>query len=443
MDSDTVESEITHLIVSSKSPAGPAETLVKEIMIDTSGILISAGSTDFAGLLANAGITGRGDVPLITGGSADILGAVMLNSSLGYCLDLDAVYNPATLHIAAALYPALLTLSVHTDSSGPDLIRAFNTGYDVAAAFGRAFSPSGMYARNFHPSSVCDAIGCAAASSLLTGLDDDEMKSALGLASVMASGLTTVFDEEKHHSAPFQVAHAARCGVEAALLAKAGIRGPQMFGRKNIMDTFSSGRSDEKAALLVETMEKGGSVLQTGFKRYPACKFLQTAIDGAMELRAAGVTADDIREITLSVAPSTAPLIDGAGDLTHNAQLILAAALTDGYVSGKQFATIRSNRRIVDLSRKVRVVADGQLERYYPDAMPALLELRLNSGEKRSTFVEYAKGDPAKPLSTAELISKFNTLAGGHPGAATIVESINSLPTAGETKHLLEMLCHR
>jgi 2-methylcitrate dehydratase PrpD len=231
--------------------------------------------------------------------------------------------------------------------------------------------------------------------------------------------------------------------VEAALLAQAGIRGPQMFGRKNILDTFSSGRSDEKVKLLIETMEKGGSVLQTGFKRYPACKFLQTAIDAAMELRAAGVTADDIGEITLSVAPSTAPLIDDAGDLTHNAQLVLAAALADGHVSSEQYATIRSNRRIMDLSRKVRVVADRQLEKYYPEAMPASLELRLNNGEKMSTFVEYAKGDPAKPLSTAELISKFDTLAGGHPGAGTIVESINSLGAAGETKHLLEMLCHR
>ena len=440
MDADKIGSKIAELVISSKSPCGQTDTIIRELMLDTSGILIASARTDFAGLMANAGLVSGGDVPLITGGCADLPGAVLLNSSLGYCLDLDAVYNPATLHIAAALYPALLTLSVHTGSSGRELIRAFNTGCDVAAALGRAFSPSEMYARNFHPSSVCDAFGSAAASSLLLGLDETQVAGAMGLAATMASGLTTVFDEEKHHAAPFQVGHAARCGVEAALLARAGIKRPPMFGRKNIMDTFSSGGSPEKASLLIETMEDGGSVMQTGFKRHSACKFLQTAIDAAIELREEDKDVRDIAEITLSVAPSTAPLIDNAGDLTHNAQLVLSAALIDGHVSNEQYVTIRSRKDIANLSAKVRVVADVDLEHYYPQAMPARLELKKRNGRKMSKFVEYAKGDPMNPLSTEELMTKFEKLASGRPHARSMYGAIERLHEASGTRHVLEML---
>ena len=111
MDADKIGSKIAELVISSKSPGGETDARIRELMLDTSGILIASARTNFAGQMANAGLVSGGDVPLITGGCADLLGAVLLNSSLGYCLDIDAVYNPATLHIAAALYPALLTLS--------------------------------------------------------------------------------------------------------------------------------------------------------------------------------------------------------------------------------------------------------------------------------------------------------------------------------------------
>ena len=442
MGKDTAESKISELIVSSKAPGGDVAARISELMLDTSGILIAAARTDFASLMAKA-VHQSGDTPLLTGGSSDLMGALLINSSLGYCLDLDAVYNPATLHIAAALFPSLLTLAAYRGSEGQEFMRAFNAGHDVAAAFGRAFSPSEMYARNFHPSSVCGAIGCAAASSVLLGLDEAHVSDALGLATTMASGLTTVFDEERHHSAPFQIGHAARCGVEAALFAEAGVAGPPMFGKKSIMDTFSSGQSDGKTALLFETLEKGGSVMQTGFKRHAACKFLQTAVDAAIAMREEGFDAKDISEIRLSVAPSTAPLIDNAGDLTHNAQLVLSAALIDGCVSGGQHASIRSRGDIAALSRKVTVVADGKLERYYPQAMPAGLELKNRRGKILSKFVEYAKGDPKNALSTSELMEKFDNLTSGRPDSGNMAKAIERIHQADGPSQMLEMLCRR
>ncbi len=443
MSDDTIEGRIAELVISSKAPRGDVGAKIRDLMLDTSGILIASAGTNFASLMAGSGLGRSGDVPLLSGGSADLMWAVLLNSSLGYCLDLDAVYNPATLHIAAALFPSLLTLAVHRDSDCREFMRAFNAGHDVAAAFGRALNPSGMYERNFHPSSVCDCVGCAVASSIFLGLDGKQLVSAMGIAMTRASGLTTVFDEEKHHAAPLQIGHAARCGVEAAILAGRGIAGPPMFGRKNIMDTFSAGQSAAKTEVLMEALEKGGSVMQTGFKRHSACKFLQTAIDAVMELREEGADFREVEEISLSIAPSTAPLVDNAGDLTHNAQLVLSAALIDGHVSSEQYATIRSREDVVKLSRRVKIVADGGLEHHYPQAMPAGVKLKNRDGRTMSRFVEYARGDPMDPLSTAELMAKFERLTTRSPEAAVMQRAIDLLPKTGGAKHVMEILCRR
>ena len=58
-----------------------------------------------------------------------------------------------------------------------------------------------------------------------------------------------------------------------------------------------------------------------------------------------------------------------------------------------------------------------------------------------SKFVEYAKGDPMNPLSTAELMNKFEKLAFGRPDARSMYGAIEQLHEANGTRHVLEMLC--
>ena len=66
----------------------------------------------------------------------------------------------------------------------------------------------------------------------------------------------------------------------------------------------------------------------------------------------------------------------------------------------------------LDLASRVRCFADEACDRIFPNQFPAVLRVRLKSGEVREARVLRNRGGPENPLSDEELEVKFRTNAG-------------------------------
>ena len=66
----------------------------------------------------------------------------------------------------------------------------------------------------------------------------------------------------------------------------------------------------------------------------------------------------------------------------------------------------------LDLASRVRCVADAECDRIFPNQFPAVLRVRLKSGEAREARVLHNRGGPENSLSDEELEVKFHANAG-------------------------------
>ena len=63
----------------------------------------------------------------------------------------------------------------------------------------------------------------------------------------------------------------------------------------------------------------------------------------------------------------------------------------------------------LDLASRVRCVTDEECDRIFPNQFPAVLRVRLKSGEMREARVSHNRGGPENLLSDEELEVKFRT----------------------------------
>jgi 2-methylcitrate dehydratase PrpD len=59
----------------------------------------------------------------------------------------------------------------------------------------------------------------------------------------------------------------------------------------------------------------------------------------------------------------------------------------------------------------VRCFADEECDRIFPNQFPAVLRVRLTSGDVREARISHNRGGPENPLSDEELEAKFHTNA--------------------------------
>ncbi len=129
----------------------------------------------------------------------------------------DRVYGLLT-HPTAPALPPVLALAERDRRSGRDLMTAYQVGVEVECKVAEAIMPR-HYQHGFHSTATCGAIGAAAATAKLLGLDRESTRRALSLGASQAAGLRENFGTM---TKPFHAGRAAESGVVAAELAALG-----------------------------------------------------------------------------------------------------------------------------------------------------------------------------------------------------------------------------
>ena len=142
-------------------------------------------------------------------------------------------------HASGTVLPAALAVSQRERLPGQTFLTALAIGFEISARI--AHTAVGLETvRGFHNPGTQGPFGAAAAVGKLYGLDVDGLVNALGLAGSCSAGLlefaSTGADTKRLH-----LGRASQLGLESALLARHGLRGPEtvLEGRYGYFTAFS------------------------------------------------------------------------------------------------------------------------------------------------------------------------------------------------------------
>src|SRR6516225_3337025 len=254
-------------------------------LLDTVGVMIAGAGGEVAtraeAVLAAVRPAGRIPVPGRTR-RADLIDAAFLGGTAAHGIELDDGFRQGSVHPGCVVVPAVLALGYDKRISGAALIEAVVAGYEAEIAIGRACHPD-LRQRGFHPAAACGVFGAVMAAGKLRGLSPAQVADAIGIAASSAAGLFAFVnggaDIKRLHAG-----HAAREGVQAALLAEQGVQGPPavLEARDGFLQAFAFGRVDKigsSARPLALPPDVPFGITDCYIKPYACCRHLQPAVE--------------------------------------------------------------------------------------------------------------------------------------------------------------------
>ena len=404
-------------VIRAAPPAG-ARARAATAVLDTVGVILAGVSEPASLIVRRVAAAEGGDACGVFGTAtrASLSGAALANGTAAHALDYDDMCFVSLAHPSAPLVPAVLAAAESEGLPGRAVLDAYVVGFEVEARLGRLMNPR-HYQRGWHCTSTLGSIGCAAAVSRLLQLDAAAAGHALAIAASEASGLKENFGTMVK---PLHAGLAARNGVLAALLARAGMTasdlaldGPQ--GMLHAMDSQGDVLTDAIADLGTRW-----EILETGItvKLYPSCAGTHPSLDAILDLRRReGFTADDVEQIDIDVdsivptiliydRPSTG--LEGKFSLPFCA----AAAVAFGRVGIDTFeADTVTNPLVTSLMPRVAMRVDASLDHGAPPLTHARVLVTLRNGRVLTQEALGARGYPEQPASDAELDAKFTACA--------------------------------
>ena len=362
----------------------------------------------------------------------DMASAALLNGITSHTFDFDDTHLKTIIHPAGPVASAILALAEHTGSSGRELIDALVLGIDVSCRVGNAMYPE-HYDRGWHITGSTGTLGAAAACARLLKLDVHKTAMALGIAASQPIGMREQFGTM---TKPFHPGAAARAGLMSALLASKGYTASPkaLEAPRGMMQTVSTKNSWN------EITDELGQRFEISFNSYKpfACGIvIHPSIDACAQLRAQGVTPDQVERIELKVHSLVLELTgkkepaDGL-QAKFSAYHGCAAGLTFGYAAEEEFSDEVVNRPdMVALRRKVVATVDDSIDEASADVTAVLLD-----GRRVHVFVKHAIGSIQNPMTDAQLEAKFQGMSNEILGAGKTSELINACWAIGQASNV-------
>lgn len=383
-------------------------------LLDAIGIGIAAST-----VVENAGwanSVSSGTATLLNGGTAEPGAAAMINGALIHALEYDDTHIASVVHGSAFAAPLALAVTELANGSGRDLILAYVIAWEVAIRLGLA-APGAFQAKGFQVTSVGGAIGAGSAAAQVLGLDPQKSVSAIGIAGGQASG-TLAFLADGATSKALNPGWAARTGIEAARMAKAGMTGPSsvLESTFGVMNVFADGADGLKPQLA--TLGQDWLMPDAAFKLYPCCHYIHPFLEAVEKVVVQGISASEINSLTAFVPPPAAPLVcdpwerrqapasgyDGKWGLAY----CMALMLVDGRVTVGSFEGAPRDD-VITVAQKM--TWEPMKDHGFPKRFAARIEVETSNGVI-SADVAQVRGAPDRPLKASDIHAKFAENAG-------------------------------
>jgi len=381
-------------------------------VLDLSGTLIAGQATELSRIARDvaASVYGGDEATLLLDGRrASAPGAALANGMTIDAMDMHDGYRPCKGHAGVNVFPAALALGESAGWRGEDFATALVIGYEIALRAGVALHRT---ARDYHTSGAWGALGAAAVTARALGLDATRTRHALGIAEYHGPRSPMMRCIDHPTMLKDGSGWGSMTGVLAGRLAAAGFTGAPAL----------TVEGDDVAA---EWADLGQTWLMRDlyFKPCACCRWAQPAVEGARSLAAEHHLAPaGIAKIIVHTFEAATRLTVARPEDTEQAQYSLpypvAAALVDGRLDPEQVTEPRIfDETILRLADKVTMAVDESLEARFPAQALARVTIYSADGSRFVSGICDARGDPANPLSDAELTDKFNRLVEAHLAA--------------------------
>jgi 2-methylcitrate dehydratase PrpD len=339
-----------------------------------------------------------------------------LNVAFGSSFDADDTHVGAMLHPGVAVWSAALATAEHVGASGGEVVAAVAAGYETIIRIGLAVQP-GHFKRGFQSTGTCDAFGTAAAAArlLLGGRDAVErVQQAIGLAGSYPSGVAQ-FYYSGASGKRIQAAHAAQCGVAAALLTQQGFSGPAdiLEGAGGFARAYGDGWNP---SVIEDALGERFHLLDVLVKSHASAARVAAGIDGMLALRVEhGFSADDIASMHLGIPriiqgrltnPHPVDLQAAQMSLPFSVALAATIALPGNGVRDVTVGDYEAglaDRRLFELEQRTTVDLDDEVEAASNAVSTAAkVSVVLRDGRAHSILVPAPKGSPSRPFTIAE-----------------------------------------
>jgi 2-methylcitrate dehydratase PrpD len=383
---------------------------------------------------------------LVSRRSTSPLFASLVNGASSHVVEQDDLHNGSVFHPATVVFPAALAAAQEVEASGKDFLTASVVGYEAGVRVGRFLGRS--HYEVFHTTGTAGTLAAAAAVAHILGADEDKMLHALGSAGTQAAGLWE-FLRDAADSKQLHTAKAAADGLLAAYIAHEGFTGATRIleGAQGMAAGMSS---DANPGQLAEGLGDRWAVLETSFKFHASCRHTHPAADAVLKgMEDHGLKADQIANIQARVHSAAVDVLGSVADPTtvHQSKFsmgfVLALIAARGSAGIDDFTEEALQDPVLrDLSRRVEMVVDPEVDAAYPERWVGLVEIETTDGERVVSRVDVPKGDPGNTLDRQELEGKFRRLAQFRGDTSVeeierLIEEARTLDQQSVVRHLM------
>lgn len=309
------------------------------------------------------------------GGTCNVFGAArgeapaaaaFANSALVHVLDFDDIHDAARLHPTTVTLPAALAAAQLAGASGARLVEAVLLGDELMCRLGVMCSPTGTGpGSDWFLTQLFGYFGAALAAGLVLDLDEDTLVSAFGLAYMQAAGGKEAGFGTGATARAIYPAFAAMGGVQACLLARSGVRGPEgsLDGAAGLFPVYLGATATPvQRDLLLEPQQWHSRAIE--LKPWPSCRLSHPYIAAALALRDGTPPSRVEASVNASAAKLCRPLAQRRRpatlqDAKYSIPWMVAFTLVHGRVD---LATLNegalADPRVLELAERVEVIED-------------------------------------------------------------------------------------
>ena len=379
--------------------------------------------------------------------------AALVNGTLVQGFELDDVHRVGAIHVGSVVLPPLLAITeIKPGISGHDFLTAAVAGYETGPRVGICMGPEHL-AQGWHSAATVGVFSSASAAAGALRLSKEQTIHALGIAGTQSSGLMAA--QYGSMVKRMHAGHAAQSGLYGGLLAAEGFTGIRNVFESDyggFCTTFSRSKDRFDLKALTSGLGKRFETIQVSLKFYSCVSTNHTTLDAIRSMRARRpFSANDVDHIVVHSSQITVEHVgwkykpEGITSAQLNLPFCVATLLLAGDVFVDQF----DDKQILDparitFSEKVKVVEDPAITaRGAKYRQMARVEVFLKDGTVLKETVEAPRGSEDRFASRADVVEKFDKLA-GHAVSATQAGSIRDavlnlekLPDAGKLARLL------
>ena len=352
--------------------------------------------------------------------------AAFANGVYAHWCEWDDSHDPSHVHASAVIFPALFAAveasgRLGDPEGGREFTAASIVAFDAACRIGKVLKP--FIHRGWMPTGTGGAVGAAAGAARLLGLDSAGVLSAMGIAAGGA-GLSRQALADLVNGKNILAGVAAKIGVEAALLAQAGVSGAPNFltGTYGLQALYAGGEGDAREIL--DELGERFSINEVSVKPYPCCRSAHPALDIVFDmLREEPNLASNVDSVHFAVPRGVFERVGRPFDPGDNPRMAalfsvpytVALALRRGLVSPADFdasAVVNVPSDIAELIPRIHVEPVPVPDEASDPMVPTKARFQLSDGRKVERTAETVKGAPDHPMTTAEEDEKLSVAVG-------------------------------